>query len=88
MNTSTSEAVWPSPVSAHQTAQSIITANTQAAYLALVASAILTSVSAGTFTASVTTTGKASADVQYAVALLNQGSYSAQVTGTSLVINW
>lgn len=88
MNSSTSEAVWPSPVSAHQTAQSIIGGNTQAAYLALVASGILTAVSSGLFTASVTTSGKASADVQYAAALLNQGSYQAAVTGTSLVINW
>ena len=88
MNSSTSEAVWPSPVSSHQTAQSIQVGNTQAAYLALVASGILTAVSSGLFTASITTSGKASADVQYAVALLNQGNYQASVTGTSLVINW
>lgn len=86
MNSSTSEAVWPSPVAAHQTAQHIT--NTQDAYLALVATAILTAITAGAFTASVTTVGKLSADVQYAIALLNQGNYQAAVTGTSLVINW
>jgi hypothetical protein len=87
MNTSTSEAVWPSPVSAHQTAQHIAD-STQAALNALIATDILAAVSSGLFTASVSMSGQLSGDVQYAMALLNQGNYQAQVIGTNLVINW
>lgn len=86
MNSSTSEAIWPSPVASHETALHI--ADSQAALNALVASGILTAVSSGLFTASVSMSGKQSQDVQYVVALLNQGNYSAHVTGTNLVINW
>jgi len=86
MNSSTSEAVWPTPGASHETALHI--ANTQAALIALVATGILAAVSSGLFTATVSMSGQLSQDVQYVVALLNQGSYSAQVTGTSLIINW
>jgi hypothetical protein len=86
MNSSTSEAVWPTPGSAHETALHI--ASTQAALIALVATDILAAVSSGLFTASVSMSGQLSQDVQYVMALLNQGSYSAVVTGTSLVISW
>ena len=86
MNSSTSEALWPSPVSAHQTAQSI--ANTQDVLCAAVASAIVTAVGSGLFTASVDVTTSASQDVQYVTALLNQGGYTCSNDGTNLVINW
>ena len=86
MNSSTSEAVWPSPVSAHETALHI--AETQAALTALVATDILTAVSAGLFTSSTDVSTELSQDVQYVAALLNQGSYSARVTGTDLVVSW
>lgn len=86
MNSSTSEAVWPSPVSSHETAQHI--AESQAALNALVATNILTAVSAGLFTASTDVSTATSQDVQYVTALLNQGNYSAHVTGVNLVVNW
>lgn len=86
MNSSTSEAVWPSPVSAHETAQHI--AESQAALTALIATNILTAVSAGLFTATTSMSGKLSQDVQYVTALLNQGNYSAHVTGTNLIVSW
>ena len=86
MNSSTSEALWPSPVSSHE--HSLHIANTQDALIALVATDILAAVSSGLFTATVSMSGQLSKDVQYVVALLNQGSYSAQVTGTNLIINW
>lgn len=87
MNSSTSEAVWPSPVSAHETAAHIAD-STQAALNALVATNILTAVSSGLFTSSTNVSTKTSQDVQYVTALLNQGNYSAHVTGTSLVVSW
>lgn len=86
MNSSTSETLWPSPVAAHENALHI--ADTQDAYCALVATGILTAISSGLFTASITTSGKQSQDVQYVTALLNQANYSAHVTGTNLVISW
>ena len=86
MNSSTSEALWPSPVASHETALHI--AGSQAALIALVATDILAAVSSGLFTASVDVSAQSSVDTQYVTALLNQGSYSARVTGTSLVINW
>lgn len=86
MNSSTSEAVWPTPGAAHQTAQSI--GDSQAALIALVASAILTAVSSGLFTASISMSGKMSVDAQYVLALLNQGGYAASITGANMVVNW
>lgn len=86
MNSSTSEPLWPSPLAAHENALHIT--DTQDAYCALVATGILTAVSSGLYTASVTTSGKQSQDVQYVTALLNQGGYIARVTGTNLVVNW
>lgn len=86
MNTSTSEVLWPSPVGAHDTSLHI--GGSQHALCALVATAILAAISSGLFTATVSMSGKTSQNVQYVVALLNQGSYQATVTGTNLVINW
>jgi hypothetical protein len=86
MNSSTSEALWPSPVAAHQTAQA--PANTQNILSVAVASAIVTAVGSGLFTAAVTVSSSASADVQYVTALLNQGGYTCSNDGTHLNINW
>jgi hypothetical protein len=86
MNSSTSEVLWPSPVGAHDA--SLHNTSTQVLLMQDVAVAILTSIEAGTFTASVDITTEVSQDVQYVVALLNQGNYQAHVTGTNLVINW
>ena len=87
MNSSTSEAVWPTPGSAHETALHIAD-STQSAIIALVATDILTAVSSGLFTASVDVSAQSSFDVQYVTALLNQGNYAAHVTGSDLVISW
>lgn len=86
MNSSTSEVCWMSPVAAHETAQHI--AETQHALCALIATDIVTAVSAGLFTSSTDVSAELSKDVQYVMALLNQGSYQAHVTGTNLVISW
>jgi len=86
MNSSTSEAIWPEVVGAHDTSLHI--AGTQHALCALVATAILAAISSGAFTATVSMSGQTSQNVQYVVALLNQGSYQASVTGTNLIINW
>ena len=86
MNTSTSETLWPSPVAAHQASQQITT--TQVLFMQDVGAAILAAIETGAFTASVDVTTEVSQDVQYVTALLNQGVYAAQVTGTNLVINW
>jgi len=86
MNSSTSEVLWPSPVGAHLNALQFAT--TQSELCADVALAIVGAVETGAFTVSVSMSGELSQDVQYVVALLNQGGYSAQVTGTNLVINW
>ena len=87
MNSSTSESVWPTPESAHETALHIAD-STQAALIALVATDILAAVSSGLFTADVPVSGQTSTDVQYVVALLNQGSYICSNDGTNIVINW
>lgn len=87
MNSSTSEALWPSPVAAHETAQHVAD-STQAALNALVASDILTAISGGLFTSSTDVSAELSQDVQYVAALLNQANYSAHVTGTDLVVSW
>lgn len=86
MNSSTSEVLWPSPVGAHDTSLHI--AGTQHALCALIATDILAAISSGLFTTSVSMSGKSSQNVQYVTALLNQGGYSAAVTGTNLVISW
>lgn len=86
MNTSTSETLWPSPVAAHEQAANI--ASTQSILSAAVASAILTAVGSGLFTASVNVSSSLSQDVQYVTALLNQGSYTCSNDGTNLVIRW
>lgn len=87
MNSSTSEALWPSPVSAHQTAQHVAD-STQAALIALVALDIVTAVGSGLFTSSTAVSGQTSVDVQYVAALLNQGSYTVSNDGTNLVVSW
>jgi hypothetical protein len=86
MNTSTSEVLWPSPVGAH--ANALQFATTQSELCADIALAIVTAVESGLFTASIAMAGETSADVQYVVALLNQGGYQASVTGANLIINW
>ena len=87
MNSSTSEAVWPSPVSAHETALHIAD-STQAALNALVATNILTAVSAGLFTCNTDVTSESSKDVQYVSALLNQGNYAVSHDATNLIVSW
>lgn len=87
MNSSTSEAVWPTPGSAHETAEHIAD-STQAALIALVATNILAAVSSGLFTASTAVSGQTSVDVQYVAALLNQGGYAVSNDGTSLIVSW
>lgn len=86
MNSSTSECLWPSPVAAHQTALSI--ADSQAALMALIASDIISAVSSGLFSATVSVSGKNSADLQYCMGLLNQGGYAASVSGSTLTVSW
>lgn len=87
MNSSTSEAVWPTPDSAHRTAQHI-SDSTQAALVALVATDILAAVSSGLFTVDVPVSGQTSVDVQYVMALLSQGGYVCSNSGSDIVINW
>lgn len=86
MNSSTSEALWPTPGAAYETALHI--AESQAALIALVATDILTAVSSGDFTSSTDVTAESSVDVQYVSALLNQGGYVVSHTDTDLVIAW
>lgn len=86
MNSSESEAVWLSPVSAHEV--SLHPTDSQKVLEVAVAQAILTAAIAGTFTATVSVSSSSSVNVQYVVAHLNQANYQAQVTGTNLVINW
>ena len=86
MNSSTSEVLWPSPVSAHE--QASHPADTQTLLMVAVASAIVTAVGSGLFTASVTVSSSSSKDTQYVTALLNQGSYTCSNDGTHLVISW
>jgi hypothetical protein len=87
MNSSTSEVLWPSPVGAHENSLHVAD-STQAELMVDVATAILTAIGAGLFTASVPVSTDLSVDVQYVTALLNQGNYQAAVTGPNLVINW
>ena len=87
MNSSTSEALWPTPGASHETALHI-SDSTQAALIALVATDILTAVSSGDFTSSTAVAGQSSVDVQYVMALLNQGNYAVHNDGTSIVVSW
>ena len=87
MNSSTSEAPWPSPVSAHENALHIVD-STQAHLMVSVAGDILTAIAGGLFTSSSDVSAEVSADVQYVAALLNQANYVAKVTGTNLVVSW
>jgi hypothetical protein len=86
MNSSTSEILWMSPVEARSAATH--SADSQVVFEGAVAAGILTAVRAGLFTASVAVGSTPSQDVQYVLAMLNQGNYQAAVTGTSLVVNW
>lgn len=86
MNSSTSETVWMSPVCAHETALHI--AESQAALTALVATDILTAVSGGLFTSATAISPELSQDVQYVLALLNQGGYTAHMVSNLLTVNW
>jgi hypothetical protein len=86
MNSSTSEAVWLTPGSAHQL--SLHHTDTQVVFETTVALAILTATETGLFTCSSAVGSTPSQDVQYVVALLNQGGYQAAVTGTNLVVSW
>ena len=81
-------AIWPDSVNARQVAQNVAAGDTQAVFASLVAEAIAEELQDGLFTASVSTSGQASADVQYVTAALNCSGYQATVTGTNLVINW
>lgn len=86
MNSSTSEVLWPSPVGAHEA--SLHSTATQTELMIDVATDILTAVGSGLFTSSTDVSTETSADTQYVTALLNQGNYSAHVTGTNLVVSW
>lgn len=87
MNSSTSEALWPSPVAAHE-ASLHQADSTQTTLMAIVASNILDEITTGTFSTTVGVGSASSQDVQYVIALLNQGGYQTQVTGSTLVISW
>lgn len=86
MNSSTSEVLWPSPVCARARASTITT--TQSIFSSAVSVAINTAIAAGLFTASIATGATPSADVQWVLAMLNQGGYQASVTGANLVVSW
>lgn len=86
MNSSTSEVLWPTPVGAHDTSLHI--GGTQHALCALVATAILTAISAGLFTATISMSGQLSQNVQYVSLLLNQGGYTVSHSATSLIVSW
>lgn len=87
MNSSTSEALWPEVVGAHE-ASLHATDSTQTELIVDVTTDILTAIAAGAFTSSTDVSTDLSADVQYVTALLNQANYSARVTGTNLVVAW
>lgn len=86
MNSSTSEVLWPSPVGAHEA--SLHSTGTQAELMIDVATDILTAIGTGAFTSSTSLSTELSQDAQYVTALLNQGGYQAQVTGTNLIVSW
>lgn len=87
MNTSTSEALWPSPVAAHE-ASLHNTDSSQTILMAITASNILDEITTGAFFTTVGVGSASSQDVQYVMALLNQGGYSAHVSGSTLTISW
>ena len=86
MNSSTSEVPWLSPVAARICSSQI--AQTQTALTVTVAEDILDAVDSGLFTSSTDVTSELSQDVQYCMALLNQGGYSAHSDGDNLVVSW
>ena len=78
--------VFMNVVAAHGASATI--ANTQTALRVSVASDILTAIASGDFTSTSDMTGEASQDVQYVMAILNQGSYQAHMDGSDLVVSW
>ncbi len=86
MNTNTSAALWPTAVAAHSIASSI--ANTQSLLIANVSDDISEAILTGAFTSSTAVSGETSVNVQYVMALLNQGGYTAVNDGTSIVVSW
>ena len=86
MNSQTMDGLFISPGSARSTAQ--FPTSSQNVIELAVASAILTAVTAGLFTATVAVGSTPSADMQYVSQMLNQAGYTARVTGTNLVVNW
>ncbi len=86
MNSSTSEVLWPSPVGAHEASSH--STDTQTELMVDVATAIMTAIGGGLFTAAVDVTGDLSVDVQYVTALLNQAGYTCSNDGTNLNVNW
>ena len=81
-----SEDFMPSPVAAHQA--SLHSTSSRVIFETSVAQAILTACLAGNFSTTVSTSSTSSLNTQYVMTLLNQGGYTAQVTGTSLSISW
>ena len=88
MNSSTSEALWPSPVAAHFTSESITLSDSQAVLVSAVSVSINAAISSGDFTSSTDVSAAVSKDVQYVAALLNQGGYAVSNDGTNLVVSW
>lgn len=86
MNSGILDEVFLSPVAAH--AASLQIAQTQTILKVAVAQDIMASVAAGTFTSSYDVTGKASQDVQYVLAILNQAGYSAHMSAENLIVSW
>ncbi len=86
MNSNTSAALWPTAIASRSIAASI--GNTQSELIADIALAIATAVDGGLFTSSTAVSGETSGDVQYVMALLNQGGYTAVNDGTSIVVTW
>ncbi len=78
--------VFMNVVAAHSASATI--ANTQTALRVLVATDILEAISDGDFTSTTDVTNEASQDVQYVMAILNQGSYQAHIDASNLVISW
>ncbi len=78
--------VFMNVVAAHGASATI--ANTQTALRVAVAADILTAIGNGDFTSTTDVTNEASQDVQYVMAILNQGSYSAHIDASNLVISW
>lgn len=86
MNSSTSAALWPTPVAAHSIAQTID--GSQSILIAAIAADILTAVGNGDFTSQTDVSSESSGDVQYVTSLLNQGGYTTSNDGTNLNVSW